>query len=127
MTEVMELKKSNLVLPKHFVELDREEMCYVTGGFNMSYLGAAMLDIVGLFTTIGTWLAGPASIFSKIAVAAWNAAVKIQALTGTWMGPGALAFAGTLAAGILIVVPMIPIISHFFSSAINNIKLAFAN
>jgi hypothetical protein len=48
MTEVMELKKSNLVLPKHFVELDREEMCYVTGGASFSWIKSIFGLTVGI-------------------------------------------------------------------------------
>jgi hypothetical protein len=36
MTNVTELKRSNLVLPESGYELDREEMCYVEGGGNIN-------------------------------------------------------------------------------------------
>jgi hypothetical protein len=52
MTNTLELKRSNLVLPNSFQELDREEMCYVEGGGMSTGVLAAIID-VGLLVVVG--------------------------------------------------------------------------
>ena len=39
MEATMEMRKSNLVLPQGFVEMDRDEMMYVDGGISISSAG----------------------------------------------------------------------------------------
>ncbi|MDR1939605.1 MAG: hypothetical protein LBQ40_02275 [Clostridiales bacterium] len=68
MVGTMEMKRSNLVLPTCGYELDREEMCYVDGGFNWVTNGFYMsnqdiLDV--LFLTAANW----ASITAVLAAA----------------------------------------------------------
>ena len=58
-------KRSNLVMPTHYVELDSEEMSYVDGGLATSAL-ACMID-VGLILVCGAINAGikAAGLFGK--------------------------------------------------------------
>ncbi len=51
MTEELQLKNSNLLMPIHYVELDNEEMSYVDGGISTSAV-ANIIDI-GLLAIAG--------------------------------------------------------------------------
>ncbi|MDR1905440.1 MAG: hypothetical protein LBQ27_00790 [Clostridiales bacterium] len=56
MTDVLVMKRSNLVLPNGFVEIDREEMSYVEGGISLSSNGLyfSQNDILAVTFAFGT-------------------------------------------------------------------------
>ncbi|MDR3264256.1 MAG: hypothetical protein LBT30_08115 [Clostridiales bacterium] len=94
MTEVMELKKSNLVLPKHFVELDREEMCYVEGGAYISngdlwkiVFAISIVPIPAVLIAMGVY---------KVVSFLMALGAKLGAMLGSWGGP-----IGTVIGGII--------------------------
>lgn len=67
MTNEMVLERtSNLVMPSHYVEIDREEMSYVDGGWALWKTWAV---IGGAFTILGGILGAAAAIVGTGAVA----------------------------------------------------------
>ena len=65
MTNVLSLnKKSNLVMPSHYVELDKEEMSYVEGGF---YLDNTTVNNIMYYSL------GVAGVGSAILGLGWSA------------------------------------------------------
>lgn len=50
MEATMEMRKSNLVLPQGFVEMDRDEMMYVDGGKSLTISNNACCAILGAVT-----------------------------------------------------------------------------
>ena len=81
MTNVAVLNKtSNLVMPSHYVELDREEMSYVEGGLSLSSEGLYLSydDIMVFSVVAGTNMYALATIMS--AATAWICSTGIGAV-----------------------------------------------
>ena len=57
-------RKSNLVMPAHYVELDSNEMCYVNGGSVPAWVVSAPIDLFACAIGIG-WLWAPAKMLGK--------------------------------------------------------------
>jgi hypothetical protein len=83
MTNTMELKRSNLVLPTTGYELDREEMSYVEGGGTLHVVGTIILTVallrsafnggVGVVTNLVFWAVN----FTGVGAFIVNAVVRL--------------------------------------------------
>lgn len=102
-------RRSNLVMPTHYVELDEEEMCYVTGG--------GVAEAIGWITKAGILVAGFVGVASKWAKAvgffagltvkavAWGASVAMA--TGTFVGPGIVVALAAMLTAAAVIVPIV--------------------
>ena len=107
MTDIIELKRSNLVLPSSGYELDQEEMSYVEGGMSLwtrigiiaACVGVAV--VVGAAIATGTFFAVAALM--KMTFAAYVKTVGAAAVTKIILSTlGGSAVGGVTIAGILI-------------------------
>jgi hypothetical protein len=77
MTDVAVMKRSNLIVPEGFVEISKEEMCYVEGGISISSSGIyfSANEVYNICGGAVSWAAaGYASTFlSLIPAMAWAA------------------------------------------------------
>ena len=100
MTNVIE-RKSNLVMPVHYAELDSEEMSYVEGGFYISNQQICQVLMACAFNPVGTALVGLGlyKLAAKITALGTKLGAKIGGLIGGWVGRIIGALIGTAALG----------------------------